>query len=480
MEYRVLFLITTLWFASGNAFSQMQMGIAHDNMNVTENIRINPALSVDPIPWMDIKITGVYGIAVNNSVYMHKDSFNLFRKEYPDELSQNMSRTKVGGQVEGTVYGPAASISFGKFSVGLNMAFRNYVIGRNLTKEITQAIVEGPRLPEYYNVPLEGSNYRLKGMSFTEFGLNGGYMIYEMGGNALNIGATVKYLVGVSSANMLVDNFAYEMFDTTNAVISNFSGRYGGTDPEFFSGTGFGLDLGITYEEKVNRTSFTPHSPGSKCRYTEYLYRVGFSILDIGSIKFNNSPYREVENASGPWIDYNTSSAQSIEEGIAEADQLLSNGITVRENTYKARLPLSFSFQFDYNVGQGLYVNAFLLYGAGLKNSFGAERLSMISITPRYEDNRIGIAAPLSINQLGRAGLGLSFRIWYLSFGTDNIIPILFNTNVYRLDAYAQLKIPILKSQQCKRKGLGETNWRFKDCSGPGAPSPRGKQKRDY
>jgi hypothetical protein len=463
-----------------HAQGQMQMGIAHDNVNVTENIRINPALAVDPIPWFDIKLTGIYAIAVNNGVYMEKDSVNIWKNQYPTELTQNFNKNQVSGQSEAIVYGPAFNVSLGKFSVGMNTAFRNYVVGRDLTKEITQAIVDGPQIPEYYNQKLDGGNYRVKGMSFAEIGVNGGYMLYEMGGTIVNIGANVKYIFGVGGINMLVDNFSYEMQDTTTATIYDYTGQYGGGDLRFGSGKGVGIDLGITYEKKVNKNMYIPHNPSSKCRYTEYLYRIGFSVLDIGSVKFKRSAYRKVENGGGPWNDYATYEVESISDIISEADQLVGNGIVDSDTEYKAKLPLSFSLQFDYNVGQGIFVNAFLLYGAGLKNSFGAERLSMLAITPRYETKRMGFAAPISINELGKAGLGFSVRFWYLSFGTDNILPLVFNMNIYRMDAYAQLKFPILKSNKCKKKGLGENIWHFKDCSGPGAPSPRGKQKRDY
>ncbi len=481
MTYKKLLLLHAFLLLALHMQAQMQMGIAHDNVNVTENIRINPALAVDPIPWLDIKLTGIYAIAVNNGAYMQKDSVNIWKNQYPSELTQNFNQTKVGGQMEAMVYGPAFNMSLGKFSIGLNTGVRNYLYGRDLNQEIAQAIIDGPQIPEYYGQQLEGGNYRVKGMSFAEIGVNGGYMLYEMGGRVINIGANVKYLFGIGGINMLVDNFSYEMQDTTQATIYDFTGKYGGGNLKFGSGKGVGIDIGITFEKKVNKNTFIPHNRVSKCRYTEYLYRIGFSVLDIGSVKFNRSSYyREVENGSGPWNDYATYEVNSISDIISEVDQLVSNGIVDRDNKYKAKLPLSFSLQFDYNVGQGIYVNTFLLYGAGLKNSFGAERLSMLAITPRYETKRMGFAAPFSINELGRSGLGLSVRFWYLAFGTDNILPLIFNMNIYRMDAYVQLKLPIYASNKCKKKGLGENLWHFKDCSGPGAPNPRGRQKRDY
>ena len=480
MELKKLLLLLVAFTMYSNLHAQMQMGLAHDNVNVTETVRINPAHSVDPIPWIDIKIVGIYAFLGNNTAYMKKDSFNLFKKEFPNELTQNFGREKANGQVESIIYGPAINVSFGKFSIGLNSAFREYTIGRKLPQDITRAIIDGPQIPDYYGVPQDGSNYRVKSLAFGEVGINGGYMVYQMGGTVINVGASVKYLFGVGGLNMLVDNYSYELHDSTDATINNFTGQYSGTDFKFNSGKGIGVDLGVTFEKKVNKNKFTPHDPISKCRYTEYLYRVGFSVLDIGSIKFKNSAARTVNGGNGAWNNYSELNVSSIGDIISKADSLVGNGITESTTTYKAKLPLSFSLQFDYNIGRGLFVNAFALYGAGLKNSFGAERVSMIAITPRYETKRIGVAIPLSVNQFGNTGIGLSIRFWYLSFGVDNFVPVFFDTDVYRIDAYAQLKIPILKSNRCKRKGLGETGWHFKDCSAPGSRQPKGKTKRDY
>ena len=481
MELKKLLLLLVTLFMYVNLNAQMQMGIAHDNLNVTENVRINPALSVDPIPWLDIKVMGLYAFMGNNTAYMKKDSFNLFKKEFPNELTQNFDRATANGQVESIIYGPAANMSFGKFSVGVNSAVRMYTLGRKLPQDISRAIIDGPKIPDYYGQPQEGSNYRAKSLTFGEVGINGGYMIYELGGTTINIGGSVKYLFGIGGINMLVDNYSYELHDSTNSTINNFTGQYSGTDFKFNSGKGIGIDLGATFEKKVNKTKYTPHDPISKCKYSEYLYRIGFSILDIGSIKYKNSDSRTVVNGSGTWSNYSEFNATSIRGIISKADSLVGNGITESSTEYKAKLPLSFSLQFDYNIGRGLYVNAFAIYGAGLKNSFGAERASMFAITPRYETKRIGVAVPLSVNQFGNTAIGLSFRFWYLSFGVDNFVPIFFNIDVYRIDAYAQIKIPILKSNRCKRKGLGETGWHFKDCNAPGARKPKGKKtKRDY
>lgn len=448
----------------------MQMGIAHDNINVTEGIRVNPALSVDPIPWLDIHIGGVYGFGASNGVYAPKDQFSVFSLQIPEELKQDFSVNKVTGQVEAIVLGPAMNISLGKFSFGLSSAYKTYAIGRNLPQEFTRGMVDGLQIPEYYGTEINGGNYRVKSVSFGEVAVNAGMIAYQKDKTVINVGVNLKYLLGVGGVDLLVDNFHYEMYDSTNAAIYNFDGKYAGVDLGFHPGVGFGADLGVTLEKKVvSSTYYTPHSKKSNCKYVDYVYRAGFSILDIGSIKFKHGAARTVESANGSWPNYAEIRGGKISSVIDELDQIFGNGVTESSSEYKSKLPLSFSAQFDYNFGRGLLINATLVYGVGLKNSFGGERMSMLAITPRYEGKRIGVSIPLSINQTFRPGIGLGIRFWYLTVGTGNIVPYFFDVDVYRFDFYAHLKVPIFKNKQCRQKGMGQSNWRFIDCNAPGA-----------
>lgn len=456
----------------------MQMGITHDNINVTDGIRLNPALAVDPLPWMDIRAGGFYVFGASNAAYLAKEDFSPLTGKFPSQLSQDLSINDVDGQIEFTIAGPALNVSLGKFSIGVNSSLRNYAIGRNIPKEFARGLIYGLQIPEYYGDTLTGSNYRAKGISFLEFGVNGGMILYQKGNKLLSTGINAKYLLGLGGINFLVNDFTYSMSDSTNADVLNYSGKYGGADLGFHPGTGFALDIGFTYEKKVAPCRYyRPHSTKSNCKYLDYVYRIGFSVLDIGSIRFKGSSYREAENATAPWPNYGDTRTGDIGEIIEEMDKVFLNGVTESDTKFKGRLPLSFSLQFDYNFGKGIYVNSTLLYGVALKNSFGGERISMLAITPRFEGKRFGVSAPLSINSLWKPGLGLAVRFWYLTIGTDNIAPYVLNMDVYRFDIYAHLKIPIFINKNCKKRGLGEYDWRFSDCSAPGARAPR-KRKR--
>ena len=460
------------------AYSQMQMGIAHDNINVLDGIRINPALAVDPLPYLDIRGGGMYFFGTSNGAYLAADDFSPFTGKFPSEVSQNMNIEKVDGQVDFVLLGPAITAAIGKYSIGVSTAFRNYATGVNIPKEFTRGLIDGFQIPDYYGQRLEGQNYRTKAVSFLEFGLNGGMIVHQKGNTVVNFGINLKYLLGIGGLDFLVDDFQYQMHDSVNADVYEFTGKYGGSDLGFHPGVGYGADLGFTIEKKVAPARYyEPHSPKSNCKYLDYVYRFGFSVLDIGAIKFKGSYYRDAVNSKGEWDNYANTRVKDVGQVISELDKALISGVVDSKPTYYAKLPLSFSMQFDYNMGRGIFLNSTLVYGAPLKNSFGGERISMLAITPRYEGKRFGISAPVSINTTWKPAIGFGLRFWFLTIGTDNIIPWVVDMDVYRLDLYAHLKVPVFVNTKCKKRGLGEYDWHFSDCSAPGSRRVRKPKK---
>ena len=480
MKIKVIYIIWFFTVLPGISYSQSQMGISHDNLNVTEGIQINPALAVDPLLWMDIRLAGTYIFGASNAAYISAENFSILHPGKVRELQQNLNIDKVNGQIDAVIYGPAINLSYGKFSIGASTSFKTFATGDNLPKEYAQGLISGLQIPEYYTLPLKGNDYRAKTISYLEFGLNGGMIVHQKGNIVVNAGVNLKYLLGIGGLNFIADEFNYIMYDSTKAAVTNYTGKYGGSDYGFHPGVGYGADLGITIEKKVAPSRYyKPHSPQSNCKYVDYVYRAGFSILDIGAIKFKGSYYREYENGSGPWNNYADTRKDSVGNIIKDLDGIFNGkGLKESKSSYYAKLPLAFSLQFDYNFGRGLFVNSTIIYAAPLKQSFGGERISMLAITPRYEGKRLGVSVPISMNTTWKPAVGLGIRFWYLTIGTDNLVPYLFDVDVYRFDIYAHAKIPIFTSKECKKRGLGEHDWRFSDCSAPGAKQSRKRKSK--
>lgn len=482
MTKHLLFILLglTTWT---NLFSQSRMGIAHDNYNVTEALRLNPANAVDPKPWVDINIAGIYMFGASNAAYIPKDSFNLFQGQIGGEFLIDTTKNIVRGQVDATIAGPSITGAVGRYSLGLNTGIRLFATGRKLPTEFARGLAEGLNIPEYYGEPLNGSGSRSKLLGFAEVGVNVGRIVYQKDDRTIKVGAHVKYLMGLGGLNIIADDFQYSMYDTSRAEVFNFDGKYSGVDFSFHPGTGLGMDIGVVFEKKTtNVTMYVPHSPESNCKHIGYIYKFGFSVLDIGRINFTGSANRTVQGANGPWNNYQDTRRGNINGLIEDLDGLLANGITESSDEFSAWLPMSLVGQFDYNFGYGRFINITGMYGVPLSNAFGAERSSFIAVTPRLEKKHFGLSVPINVNSMNwTPGVGLGIRFWYLSFGTDNLIPYFINMDIKRFDAYAHLKVPVYRNRACKGRRNKEGDWQFMDCSAPGAKKYRArKSKRKY
>lgn len=473
-------LICLAFFAFLNeSFGQMQMGMVHDNYNTTENIRLNPALSVDPVPWLDVHVAGAYGFVANNFAYLPRNQTSILRGQFPDTLHFDLRYDRANFQGEAFLLGPAFNLSLGQFSLGLSLAQRNYAIGRRLPQEVARGMIYGFQQDELYGRNFQTGDFRIKSLSWAEIGVNVGLIAYQNGNNIVKAGLNFKYLFGLGSAHLMAENIDYTVLNDSLTEVYELTGEYGGSSFGFYPGSGWGLDLGVVYEKKLdNVTSYIPHSRVGGCSYTDYLYRFGISVLDIGRVRFSSaqSYQRRVESGQTIWSDFDDFRPGSIKEAVEGLDERFAPYITEINNTYNSQLPTAISAQFDYNIGNGFYVNTTAVYGFRRKKKYGVERMSMLGITPRYETRRFGAAIPISVSEALQPGLGASIRIWYLTVGTDSFIPWFFNVDVKRLDAYFHIKIPILTSPDC-RPGDGK-KWSVNECTAPGYKTS-GK-KREY
>ncbi len=475
----VIKLLAFLLFPA-TVLSQMEMGLTHDNYNVTEGIRLNPAASVDPRPYLDIHILGLYIFAANNYAYAAKDEFSLLRGQFPSAISQNSSIKRASGQGEAFVYGPSFNVAIGKFSVGLNSGIRNFVVARKVPLTVAENLVEGFDVQKYYGTGRGGDNFRVKTFNVFEVGAHGGMIAYQRDRHFVKVGASAKYIFGLGNTYYNLENVDYVVQNDSVITINNFSGQYGGSVLGFYPGSGWSVDIGVVYEKKLdNVTRYVPHSPQSGCEYIGYEYKFGLSIIDIGQVSFKRDAfYRQVQNGNSVWYGYNSFQPDGIRDIVSKFDEQFRGEVTERENSYKTPMPTMISMQFDYNFGYGFYVNATVNYGIKFRKKPAAERYDMIAITPRIERRRWGVALPLSMNETLHPAVGFAVRFWYLSFGTDNFIPIFFNVDVYRLDAYVHLKVPILENKACRSGRPRKNNWRVNDCTAPPVASQFAKPKK--
>lgn len=176
-------------------------------------------------------------------------------------------------------------------------------------------------------------------------------------------------------------------------------------------------------------------------------------MLDLGFINFNkNTSNYKFEGDSIYLEDY----VANPPSGITDISNTIDNAIDQsgaevekKEKSFST-LPLSFVLQGDYNFENYIYLNAQLLVGMRQINFSGAERMTTFTLTPRYEREKFTIAIPISLYRYGKPGVGFYARAWWLSAGVNNVVPLLFKTDMYGADAFVSLNIPLFRSRPCK------------------------------
>lgn len=447
---------------SGHA--QYDFGVGNSNYSGILGARINPAATAgSPMKW---EVNGLsIGVLYDNTfVYNPKGSVPAFgfRTILKGIVDNQHFSTYYGAGDEDKRYqftlatevlGPSFSLALdSNRSIGLTIAARGYGNIRDLpgsTAENAWAYLQDPDL---WNRPLSDNSTRLNGMSWLEYGLHYSTVLLDDGENQWKAGISLNYLQGIAAAYVKNTHLNYTLGDTTQISFANSSVDYGRTDYDSYRkigdygdlnhGHGFGADLGVIYIHGENR-----HVPG------DYQYRVGLSIMDIGSINFNrNTAAYHLETVNGNFAHWH----QNALKTNAAVDRTLSAVFYQGDSTrsfvadhFSMALPTAISLQGDYRIQPHYYVNATIVKGIGHGNEQGVVQPDLYSITPRYESRWWDVSIPLSLLYYGqwRARLGLAVRAGWVFFGGDAPAGLLALGDMRGVDFYAGVRFFVLKNK---------------------------------
>jgi hypothetical protein len=261
-------------------------------------------------------------------------------------------------------------------------------------------------------------------------------VIYSNGDNELKAGISLNYMQGTAAAYFKNTHINYKIVDTTNIIFTNSSIDYGRTDINTYNklnnGHGFGTDIGFTY------VHLNPQK-------NNYLYRIGLSLIDLGSINFNrNAASYHLQADSANFQNWH----QSKFANNTQLDQTLSavfyNGDSSKSLTsdhFKMGLPAAISLQADWNVCENYFVNMTIIKGFGHGDRQGVIRPDVYSLTPRYETKWVEVSVPFSVLYYGhlQPRMGVAVRYRYFFIGGDAPGSLLKLNNLEGVDFYAGL-----------------------------------------
>jgi len=468
MNRRISITIIALLAIFVNLKAQDFLGYINSNYSGVTGTDLNPANVVDTRYKTDIALFGLSFAAYNNYVglkrsalkkdeYGHYYAFDdtLFADNYLSRRDNNINKSLY---LSNQIYGPSFLVTLNaKNAIALKSKVRTLFNIDGIEPELATLIYNELDYPSLWIQNLNNKDLSIQTMTWAEYGLTYGHVFKSEGPHFFKAGATAKYLQGLQAAYMHIRNLDYNFTDDTTLSVFHSEVNYGHStnydadaDVGFkqMSKASFGFDLGLVYEWRPDHEIYKYDMDGEtglvRRDKNKYKLRVGLSVTDIGYVKFKKGRYSRNFTADiGYWNLHQFDGVASVES----FDSILNYNFDMKEGDdyFKMNLPLAISAQIDYNIYKDFYVNFTPYWSPRLKNNNEkVHDITTFSLTPRWDHKWFGAFIPLSYDVTGNTKVGLALRLGPLIVGTNSLGPWVTRTDIYGIDVYTMLKIPIM------------------------------------
>lgn len=439
----VCFLCLILQINTGS--SQEASGLIFGQFNGVNATKINPAFAFNSTNKWDIQLAGAQLFFQTDYGYINKS--NLFKTlsnidnikilNYPDDAlgiaGQNTAIFKVDntdsyahGRTE--VFGPGFM-----FNINPNIKLGLFTRGRAFA-----SAAEIPDVLNYYTLynSIIDRQYDSKSFQGAVAGWNEVGIIYAQKiDEKISVGFSFKYNVGVGASHYSVENnfsFVSRDVETISSLSEGqFTIGHTGIEDDGMIGKGFGLDLGITWNDFLGLGS-----------------RLGISLLDIGYTKL---PGRTIQ------YGYNNSTTLFREnyEIISTPDALIEqmdidfNPLDRNEKVVIDH-PTMISLQYSHPITEKINVEAALNQRIKVSNSQILKSNSFL-VAGVYDTKNFSAFLPITLYNYQHINPGLAFRIYFLTIGSDDLSSLVGKQNFNGTDFYINLNLyPFLKKKKDK------------------------------
>ncbi|MBN2615643.1 MAG: hypothetical protein JXR71_08105 [Bacteroidales bacterium] len=453
--------------------AQEMAALGFSNYSGISGIRINPAFLTGSKVYLDVNILGGHVFFDNNFAYIPNDSVNFWsflRKDtlptpyggygFNDLYTYYSGRKYNNLAAVASVMAPSAMLQVGKHAFGISFSARNYESTYRASNNLLQLLYNG--ISDATTVGETGTfkNLNFVSLSWMELGLHYAYDFYNRYGEKLTAGASLKLLYGVEGFYSSINELKYQKLDSIHYQIDTLNGSVGFSLPIDYNnssaylnpltkGHGIGLDLGIVYTR--NRSNVAPKDEKSLCGkpYEDYLYRIGFSIMDIGRIRFkNHAQLHEYQVGNVVLNSDNLIQNPSGMNGIMQnVSSLLYNGdslASLKDSVFSMSLPTAMSLQMDYHFKKNIYISGLWIQPLRFQNK-SLRRPAQLLVMPRYDTREFGVSLPISWYDYQKLRLGLALRFYTVTIGTEKLGTFLGVGDLTGMDLYFNIKINLQK-----------------------------------
>ena len=457
-----------------NLLAQDLIGYNYHNYLGVNSVTSNPASIAASRYKFHFNLLTVNGYSGNNAYTINKGSGTFF--DFNQWKERRITKEgKKNGWANVDILGPSFLLNLNKRNaLSLTTRLRTMANMYNLSDGAI-SLFEDPTI-ELFGKTYNEKNVKVNAHAFADLGLSYARVIKDQGKHFLKGGATLKYIQGITSASMRMNNLDISIKDenTLNQINGHGSIIYAANldkwmkDEEFKSsdismknGT-LGLDLGAVYE--IRDGKFTPDENKFKSQFRTipYSFRFSFAVTDFAfaPIKYKAGAQSADYRLSAANIDIKKFEGEGADDLEQYLNQLqLDNLLTKEASTSEVKmfLPTTLRANIDWHFAKQFFVNADALVslrGAGTKKS-GTNYISTLSLTPRFESQWFGLSSPISVNK-DELNWGASVRIGPVFIGSGSILSNMVKKEFSNLDAYAGLSIPIYQGERKKKQKKGQ------------------------
>lgn len=427
-------------FIAPFAWSQSYIGHAVDNYSGIHGLTINPSSVVDSHLRADINLFSV-------SAFVGSDYFGLKPKvliESEDGFSFEGGFDRHPSDSNNfflnmDILGPSFMFNLTKkSSIGVTSRMRAIFNLNNINGTLFENLEDG--FDETGNYSFAMDNFSGTLHVWGEVGLTYGRILLQGGQHFLKGGLTLKYLEGGGSTYFYSPSVTGEYVADTGMITTSGELVYGGT-PGFdsddvsyeSSGSGFGGDIGFTYEYRPRLLE-----EGETAGHSDYKLKIGVSVTDIGNISYAESTVTNHDLNNTVHKDRFEGDFQTVlEEEYPGTEEIVESEIG---------LPTAAHVLVDYNLRKRLYVSVHGTMSLIPEDAEQVNRvINSVTATPRLETRWFSFYLPIGLRQYDGLAMGAGLRLGPLTVGSGSIISNYISDSSKTTDVYAGLKIPIYR-----------------------------------
>ncbi len=481
-----LFVLFSLAFT---ATAQDFIGYINSNYSGIIGTDLQPASVVDNRFQTDIHLIGFSASVFNNYVGMDKSALkhsgNFYSGHYAAFDDEKFGEHYLSARENGIdksvyftnqVYLPSFMFAINeKNALAFKWKVRTILNIDGIEEPLAKLIYNQLDYPSLWQQDIRNKNLSIQTMTWAEYGITYGHVLKAEGKHFLKAGATVKLLQGLQAAYLYVDDLYYNFRnDDTLSLFhthvnyghsTNFEFNQNNIKYKFVSNPSVGFDLGIVYEWRPNYEKFKYEMDGktnlNRKDLNKYKLKVGISLLDVGSVKFQKAPESHDFTADiSLWNIHNFDI-----NNIKEFDDTVNYRFTDEGGQYfNMQLPTALTAQIDYNIWKDVYLNFTPYYSFFSKTSKSkVHEISTFSLTPRWDFKWAGIFIPVSYDLMGNTKIGFGFRLGPVIIGTSSLAPWVTNSKIYGGDIHLMLKLT-MRHKQTKDKDNDHISDRLDRC----------------